>query len=214
MMEALKKVPAELASRVTTEYLADLILRGGATMLGDELAGDGLTEPERELLAAQVEDLQTLREQDEELFKLKLQEAIGLLGESRYFDPQQFGLQAQTAAKVAGAQQMREAERDAALRPGRGGMSAEDRRRAGLDVTARAQTAYAQGAESGQRQKLATYQAGLAALPTSGPTAGLQYSKNLMDMFGVANQRRQDARDSVGEWFGGLTGSRTAASIG
>jgi hypothetical protein len=123
-------------------------------------------------------------------------------------------MQAQARVQQAGAQQMREAERQAALRPGRAGMSAADQRRAGLDITARGQTAFAQGAESGQKQRLATYQAGLAALPTGGPTAGLQYSKNLMDMYGQADERRRQVQTDIGDFFGGITGTRKSASIG
>jgi hypothetical protein len=214
-MEALKGVPGEIAGRFTSsEALADMTLRAGASLLTGQLAGDGLSEEEQQLLQAQMADLQALREQDEELFKTKLQEAMGLLGEARYFDPAQFGMQAQTAVKVAGAQQQREVERQAALRSGRGGMSAADQRRAGLDVAARGQTAFAQGAESAQRQKLATYQAGLAALPTGGPTAGLQYSKGLMDMYGAADKRKKELEGDITDWFGGITGTRTASSIG
>jgi hypothetical protein len=214
-MEALKGVPGEIASRFTnSETLADMTLRAGASLLTGELAGDGLSEEEQQLLQAQMADLQALREQDEELFKTRLQEAMGLLGESRYFDPQQFGMQAQARVQQAGAQQQREVERQAALRPGSGGMSAADQRRAGLDITARGQTAFAQGAESGQKQRLATYQAGLAALPTGGPTAGLQYSKNLMDMYGAADKRKKELEGDITDWFGGITGTRTASSIG
>jgi hypothetical protein len=123
-------------------------------------------------------------------------------------------MQAQARVQQAGAQQMREAERQAALRPGRAGMSAADQRRAGLDVAARGQTAFAQGAESAQRQRLATYQAGLAALPSSGPTAGLQYSKGLADMYAQADDRRRQVQGDIGDWFGSITGARRATSIG
>jgi hypothetical protein len=93
-------------------------------------------------------------------------------------------------------------------------MSAADQRRAGLDITARGQTAFAQGAESGQKQRLATYQAGLAALPTGGPTAGLQYSKNLMDMYNTADARRRQVQTDMGDFFGGITGADTAKKTG
>jgi hypothetical protein len=210
-MDAMAAVPGEIAGRFSDpQVLADMTLRAGASLLTGQMAGDGLSEEEQQLLQAQMADLQQLRDQDEGLFRTRLQEAMGLLGEARYFDPTQFGMQAQTAVKVAGAQQMREAERQAALTPGRGGLSAADRRRAGLDITARGQTAFAQGAESGQRQKLATYQAGLSALPTGGPTQGLQYSQNLMDMYGEADRRRREAQRDAGDFFGNITGIANA----
>jgi osmotically inducible lipoprotein OsmB len=213
--EALKGLPGEIAGRFTSsEALADMTLRAGASLLTGQLAGDGLSEEEQQLLQAQMADLQALREQDEELFKTRLQEAMGLLGEARYFDPAQFGMQAQTAVKVAGAQQQREVERQAALRPGRAGMSAADQRRAGLDIAARGQTAYARGAESAQQQRMNTLQAGLAALPPSGPTAGLQYGQGLSNMYALADKRRREAQSDMGDWFGSITGTRKAESIG
>lgn len=213
--EALAGIPGEIAGRFSDPtVLADMTLRAAGSLLSGELAGDGLSPEEQELLQAQMTDLQNLREQDEELFKTRVQEAMGLLGEARYFDPAQFGFQAQAAVQRAGAQQLREAERAAALTPGRGQMSASDRRRAGLDIAARGQTAYAQGAESGQKQRLATYQAGLTALPAAGPTQGLTYSKNLMDMYGEADKRRRQVQGDIGDFFGSLTGTKKAASIG
>jgi hypothetical protein len=214
--EALKGVPGEIAGRFSDpKVLADITLRAGASLLTGQLAGDGLSEEEQQLLQAQMADLQTLREQDEELFRTRLSEAMGLLGEARYFDPAAFGMQAQARVQQAGAQQMREAERAAALRQGGAGtLTASEQRRAGLDVAARGQTAYAQGAESAQKQRLATYQAGLAALPTAGPTAGLTYGKGLMDMYGQADKRRRQVQEDMGDWFGSLTGDRKAASIG
>ena len=196
------------------QVLADMTLRAAGSLLSGQLAGDGLSPEEQQLLEAQMTDLQNLREQDEELFKTRVQEAMGLLGEARYFDPQQFGFQAQAAVQRAGAQQMREAERQAALTPGRGQMSASDRRRAGLDIAARGQTAFAQGAESGQKQRLATYQAGLTALPAAGPTQGLTYSKNLMDMYSEADKRKRQVQGDIGDFFGSLTGVDTAKKTG
>lgn len=221
--QAMAEVPGEIAGRFSDPtVLADMTLRAAGSLLTGQMAGDGLTPQEQQLLEAQMADLQQLREQDVELFNTRVQEAMGLLGEARYFDPAQFGFQAQAAVQRAGAQQMREAERAAALTPGRGQMSASDRRRAGLDIAARGQTAFAQGAESGQKQRLATYQAGLAALPNAGPSAGLTHSKNLMAMYGEAENRRREAQRDAGDFFGDImgvanarrTGDRKPASIG
>jgi hypothetical protein len=213
--EALAAMPGEIANRFSDpKQLADMTLRAGASLLTGQLAGDGLSPEEQQLLQAQMQDLQSLREQNEELFKTRVQEAMNLLGEARYFDPEKFGFQAQAAIKVAGAQQLREAERAAALRPGQAGISEADRRRAGLDITARGQTAYLGAADAAQRQRMLTYQSGLAALPQSGPTSGLQYAGNLMEMYDAANKRKKDLETSMGSWFGGITGENKAASIG
>lgn len=213
--EALKAVPGAIADKFKDpSALADMTLRAGASILSGQLAGDGLSGEEQQLLQAQIADLEMLREQNEELFRTRVEEAMALLGEARYFDPQQFGFQAQAAVKVAGAQQLREAERAAALQPGRTGMSAADARRAGLDITARGQTAYLGAADQAQQQRLRTYQAGLAALPTSGPTAGLQYSQNIAAMYDTADRRRRQLQEDIGGWMGSITGQQNASQIG
>jgi hypothetical protein len=213
--EALKAVPGAIAEKFKDPAaLADMTLRAGASILSGQLAGDGLSGEEQQLLQAQIADLEMLREQNEELFRTRVEEAMALLGEARYFDPQQFGFQAQAAVKVAGAQQLREAERAAALQPGRTGMSAADARRAGLDITARGQTAYLGAADQAQQQRLRTYQAGLTALPTSGPTAGLQYSQNIAAMYDTADRRRRQLQEDIGGWMGSITGQQDARDSG
>lgn len=213
-MDAVAKVPGEVAAKFSDpKILADMTLRAGAALLGDAMAGDGLSDEEQQLLNAQVADLKALRERDEELFKIKLEEAMGLIGEARYFNPEQFGLQAQARVQVAGAQQQREAQRAAALQPGRGGYSAADERRAGLDVTARGQTAYLQGAEGAQRQRMAGIQAGLAALPSS-PTGALQYSSGLMTQYQKAMDQAAKARRDAGGFFGDIFGVQVAGQRG
>lgn len=214
-MSALSKLPGEIAAKFADpKVLADMTLRAGASILTGQLAGDGLSPEEQQLLRAQTQELQQLRERDEELFQIRLREAQELLGEARYFDPERYGLQEQARMQVAGAQQQRETQRAAALQPGRMGMSAADERRAGLDITARGQTAYLQGAEAAQRNRLATYQAGLGALPTQGPGQVLNYGSNLSNMYADAERRRREAQNSIGQLFGSITGRQDAQSLG
>lgn len=214
-LDAVSKVPSAIAAKFTDpKTLADLTLRAGASILTGQLAGSGLSPEEQQLLDAQVADLQNLRQQDQALFKTKLETAMGLLGEARYFDPVQYGMQASNATKVAGAQATREAQRSASMRPGGQGFTAADERRAGLDTTAKAQTAYLQGSESAQRNRLSTYTAGLNALPAA-PTAGLSYSNNLMNMYAAANKRKDELQKQIGGFVGSLTQpQRDPASIG
>jgi hypothetical protein len=213
---AVRDIPATIASKFSDpKVLADMTLRAGASLLTGQFAGSGLSEEEQQLLQQQTQSLELLRQQDEELFRTRLNEAMELLGEAKYFDPERYGLQAQNAVKVAGTDQLREAQRAAALREGRGGgMSEADTRRAGLDITARGQTAYLSAAEQAQRQRLSTYQAGLQALPRSAPSAGLQNNQSLAAMYDTANQRKRELQEDIGGWFGSLTGQSQAKSLG
>ena len=212
-MDAVRGMPGEVAAKFSDpKTLADMTLRAGAALLGDAMAGDGLSDEEQRLLDAQVADLQALRERDEEMFKLRLQGAMDLIGEARYFDPQQFGLQAQARVQVASAQQQREAQRAAQLQPGRG-YSEADARRASIDTTAAGQTAYLQGAESAQRQRMAGLQAGYAALPPS-PSAALQYSAGLMTQYQQAMNRAAQERRDAGGFFGDIFGVQVAGQRG
>lgn len=214
-MEALKSVPTAIAQKFSDpNALADLTLRAAGQLAGSAMAGDGLSAEERSLLNAQVQDLQRIREQDESLFRTRVEQAMAFLGEAKYFDPQYFGLKAQQEVQLAGAQQMREAERAAALTPGRGGMSAADVRRAGLDITARGQSAYLRGAEGAQQQRLQAYQSGLAQLPQQAPSQTMGLSSTLMNQYAEADRRRRELAGDIGDFFGSLTGTRQATTIG
>jgi hypothetical protein len=211
--DALGSAGREIADKFSDpKVLADLTLRAGASLLTGQIAGDGLSREERQLLQAQMQDLQSLRERDAEAFKTRMNEALGLIGEARYFDPEEFGLRAQARVQVAGAQQQREAQRAAALQPGGRGYSAADQRRAGLDITSKAQTAFLQGSDQAQRQRLATMQAGLSALPTGGPAGALSYGSTLMGMYSEADKRRRQEEQDIGSWFRGITGENTSTS--
>jgi hypothetical protein len=211
--DAIKGAGREVYAKFSDpKVLADLTLRAGASLLTGQIAGDGLSREEQQLLQAQMQDLQTLRERDSEAFRTRMNEALGLIGEARYFDPEEFGLRAQARVQVAGAQQQREAQRAAALQPGGRGYSAADQRRAGLDITSKAQTAFLQGSDQAQRQRLATMQAGLSALPTGAPTASLNYGSTLMDMYSNADKRRRQEEQDIGSWFRGITGENTSTS--
>ncbi len=214
--DVLKTIPTALANSFTNDPArqADMLLRAAGQLAGSQLAGDGLTDPERQLLEAQVADLQQIREQDEELFRTRVESAMSFLGEAKYFDPEYFGLRAQREVQIAGAQQMREAERAAALTPGRGGLSAADVRRGGLDITARGQSAYLRGAESAQQQRLQAYDQGLAQLPREAPSRTMGLSQDIAAQYAEAEKRRREIAGDIGDFFGSLTGTRQATSIG
>jgi hypothetical protein len=190
---------------------ADLFLRAAGQIAGSQIAGDGLSDEERTLLNQQVEELQQLRTTNQELFNQRLQEAQNIIGESKYFDPSYFGLQSERAVKTAGSR----AKRDALGKFGsqRAGLRRAEERRFDLGLATGSQTAYLQGADAAQQNKLRTQAAGISALPTSGPAAGLQYGSYVGGLYDAADRRRRQAAGDIGDLFGSFTGGRMATSV-
>lgn len=160
--EAIKQVPGQLAAKFRDpQVLADMTLRAGAQIAGSALAGSGLSEEEQQLLNQQTEELRALKTSNEELFRQRLQAAQDMIGESRYFDPEFFGLQSARRTQTAAAR---------ASAAGTRGMTGERRRAeerryalaSGRDVG----TAYDAGYSTGVQGRLQTRQAGLSALPS------------------------------------------------
>lgn len=200
-LQALKQVPSAIAAKFSDpRILADLTLRAAGQLAGSAIAGEGLTPEEQKLLAAQTEDLKRLREQNEELFKIRLQEAQNLLGDAKYFDPEYFGLQSARRAQIVGAQAAR-----AGLRGLTGDAYTAEKRRYDLDTARNMGTAYHQGYQYGLSNYLQTKQTGLNMLPSSYPSYSADYisTYNLYDR--AANRRRQQQQD-IGTLFGSLTG--------
>jgi hypothetical protein len=189
-----------------------LFLRAAGQIAGSAIAGDGLSDEERALLNQQTAELRQLRETNQDLFNQRLQEAQSMLGESRYFDPSYFGLQSERAVKTAGSRAKREAL--GKFGPQRAGLRAAEERRFDLGLATGSQTAYLQGADSAQQNKLRTQTAGLSAMPTSGPMGALQYGQYVGGLYDAADRRRRQAAGDIGDLFGSFTGGRQAASNG
>jgi hypothetical protein len=191
---------------------ADLFLRAAGQLAGSAIAGDGLSDEERTLLNEQTAELRQLRETNQDLFNQRLQEAQNMLGESRYFDPSYFGLQSERAVKTAGSRAKREALGKFGSQ--RAGLRRAEERRFDLGLATGGQTAYLQGADAAQQNKLRTQQAGINALPTSGPAAGLQYGQYVGGLYDAADRRRRQAAGDIGDLFGSFTGGQQASSNG
>jgi hypothetical protein len=191
---------------------ADLFLRAAGQLAGSAIAGDGLSDEERTLLNEQTAELRQLRETNQDLFNQRLQEAQNMLGESRYFDPSYFGLQSERAVKTAGSRAKREALGKFGSQ--RAGLRRAEERRFDLGLATGGQTAYLQGADAAQQNKLRTQQAGINALPTSGPAAGLQYGQYVGSLYDAADRRRRQAAGDIGDLFGSFTGGQQASSNG
>jgi len=206
--EAIKRVPGEVADRFSDpEVLADATLRAAGSLAGQASAGQGISDEERELIEAQKRDLEILREQNQEAFRDRLEAARGILGEARYFDPQYFGLSAQQDVQMRAAQQQRESAREAALQPGRAGLSVGESRRGQLGANVAGQSAYLQSAEQARRQGLETYQAGLNALPNPSSYSTLASTQGVQNMLASAREEREQAEREAGQFFGSILGA-------
>jgi hypothetical protein len=207
--------PAQVAPATLSEALkqkltnpsnqADLVLRAAGQLVGSAIAGDGLSDEEKALVAEQKKELESLRTTNKALFDQKIQQALEFAGESRYFDPETFGLRAARQVQAAGARAKAEGLRGIGSR--RAGLRQAEARRYDLGTSTGAQTAYLQGMDMAEQNKLRVKQAGLSAIPNVGPEASnMQYASYLGNMYDSADRRRRAAAGDIGDLFGGFTG--------
>lgn len=187
---------------------ADMVLRAAGQLAGSAIAGQGLSDEEQQLLAQQKAELEQLRTTNQDLFQQRLAAAQNLLGESRYFDPEYFGGQSLKAYQTAAGR----AERDVlrGISPSRSALRTGEERRFALQRSAGGQTAYLQGADVAQQNRIRTTQAGLGAFPTGGPTAALSYGNYIGQIYDAAERRRRQAAGDIGDLFGTFTGTPMA----
>jgi hypothetical protein len=199
-VEALRQVPANIATKFQDpKVLADLTLRAGGMLAGSLAAGDGLSPEEQKLLAAQTEELRRAQTENVTLFNQRLQQAQELAGESRYFDPEYFGLRSARQQQVAGAQ-----AKQAGLRGLTSAQRTSEARRYDLDTARNTGTAFDTGFGTGVSGRLQTRQAGLTAMPGSFPTSDAGYS-SLYNAYGNAATRRTQQAEDIGGLFDSIT---------
>jgi hypothetical protein len=178
--------------------LADMTLRAAGQLAGSALAGSGLSSEEEALLGQQTEELRQLQQTNQALFNQRLEQAQNLMGESKYFDPEYFGLQSARRAQTQGA---------VAKRAGLRGLTGERReseaRRFDIESGRRTGTAYDTGFQSAISPRLQTQQAGLAGMPGYMPYQTPAISAQLGAQ-GVARQRRAEDREGIADLFGPL----------
>lgn len=200
-MDALSKVPSTIASRFSDpNALADLTLRAAGQLAGSAIAGDGLSSEEKQLLDAQTAELRNLQTQNAGLFNQKLEQAQALIGESKYFDPEYFGLQRARRTQVAGAR-----AKQAGLRGLTGGAREAEGRRFDLATGRDTGTAYDVGYGTAVGGRLQTQQAGLSAFPSAYPSSFGDYA-NLSRAYGAASDRSTRQAEGIGNLFGSITG--------
>ena len=192
--------------------IAELTQRAAGMLAGSALSDEGLSDEQRDLVRAQANELRQLQASNEGLFQQRLSEANEILGGAKYYDPNYFGLQAQQATTTAIERQRQEALRG--ISPQRAGLRESTARRYALEGATRGQTAYLQGADTAARNRISATQAGLAALPTSGPAPYNTGSSNYQQMLSTAEDQRRRAQEDIGKLFGSFTGGSAATSQG
>lgn len=200
-IEAIKQAPSEMVAKFSDpRQLADLTLRAAGQLAGSLVAGDGLTDEERQLLDAQRQELEYLQANNEALFQQRLSEAQKLLGEARYFDPQYFGLQAASEAQISGARQREAALAD--VDPRRAGLRSAEERRANLDIGRDVAAAYSRGFGTGVEQQTRLRQAGLDALPAGAPqTYTSSAGQQVANTFETARRNRAQTQQDIGSFI-------------
>ena len=203
--EAIRAVPGTIAAKFSDpKALADLTLRAAGSIAGSLASGDGMSDQEKQLLQAQTDELRKLQESNKALFDQKLQAAQDLIGESKYFDPEYFGLQRARRAQLAGAK-----AKQAGLRGLTGSRRESEERRLDLATGRDTGTAFDQGFLGGLSGRMQTAQAGLTAMPAY-PSADTGFS-NLRAAYEAADKRRRGAQSDFAKLYGSFTGASTAS---
>jgi len=203
--DAIKAVPGELKAKFSDpKALADMTLRAAGSLAGSLSAGDGMSDQEKQLLQAQTDELRALQVSNKALFDQKLQAAQDLIGESKYFDPEYFGLQRARKAQLAGAKAKR-----AGLRGLEGSRRASEERRFDLATGRDTGTAFDQGFGAGIEGRTQTLQAGLSMMPGMQTGYGSDY-KNIYDQYTAADRRSKERAQGIGDLFGSFVGTSKA----
>jgi hypothetical protein len=208
-MDALRQVPDVVAAKFKDpKALADMTLRAAGQLAGSAIAGDGLSDQERALLQAQTDELRMLQQTNQALFNQRLEQAQSLIGESKYFDPEYFGLQRARREQLAGTK-----AKAAGLRGLEGPRRESEARRYDLATARNVGTAYDQGYMQGVGGRLQTMQAGLSMMPSGFPSSMGDYT-NLRGAYGSAATRARQTQQDIGDLFGSVTGRTQSQARG
>jgi hypothetical protein len=204
----LSRTGSAIAGQLTDpKALADVTLRAAGQLAGSAVAGTGLSREEKRLLDAQTTELGRLRQENEGLFRQRLEQAQALLGEAKYFDPEYFGLQSARRAQIAGG-----AAKRAGLRGLQGNARTAESRRYDLATARNVGTAFDTGYGVGVQGRLGTMQAGLSAMPSQFTSSSSEFGA-LRGAYADATGRRRQTQQDIGSLFGSLTGRKESRSV-
>lgn len=206
-LATLRTAGREVVSKFTDpKAIADMTLRAAGQLAGSALAGSGLSPEEQKLLAAQAADLQELKNTNQELYNLRLEQAKAILGEAA----RDYGFETESQARARGVGLTTAAVRGLTGERRRTELARQRRARAEEIATGRAR-----GELMTAQQTQAARQAGLGALPVAGPQATtMAYRSGLMGDYAEAERRRLAASEASGQFFGGLYGKPQAGLMG
>ena len=197
---------AIVAKFTDPKAIADMTLRAAGQLAGSALAGSGLSPEEQKLLAAQAADLQELKNTNQELYNLRLEQAKAILGEAA----RDYGFETESQARARGAGLTTAAVRGLTGERRRTELARQRRARAEEIATGRTR-----GELMTAQQTQSARQAGLAALPGGGPQSATMLARsNLMSDYAEAERRRREASEQSGQFFGGLYGKPQAGLMG
>ena len=177
-------------------------MRLGMQMAGSLASGPAMSPEEQRLMDMQTAELQRVSQQNQLYEAERANAARKLMGESEYFNPEYYGGMSQKAYQVAAGR----AEDDALRKYSSLNENARESeaRRLALSRAAGGQTAYLQGADAGEQNRIRTFQAGANLLPTSTSTSAMSGFSPLMTAYDNAyNRQRQQAGD-VGTLYGSI----------
>ena len=190
------------------ENVSEFATQGAKYAVGALAAGDGMNSAQEAMLREQRQMARNATQANEAMFNTRRDEALKLVREADYFDPEYMGLQRARDAQLRGAR-----SKTAGLRGLDAGSRTAEARRYDLNNTRNTGTAYDQGYQSGVTARNQTRTAGLSQLPTS-------YQTNMSDYTGVgtaydeADKRRRQMSEDIGNLFGDFSGSKNAKSVG
>lgn len=189
------------------ENISNMALEGGKYVAGSLAAGSGMDSAQEAALRMQRQELKRAQQANEAAYATRRDEALKLINEANYFDPDYMGLQRARDAQLQGAR-----AKQAGLR----GLNASTRQAEGrrYDLgTARATgSAYDEGYQTGVTSRNQTRAAGLAALPT-GYNVTTPYTAMSAAYADAERQRNQRAED-IGRLFGDFSGKRRSEELG
>jgi hypothetical protein len=167
-----------------------------------------MTSAEEAMMRAQRQEMKRAQEANDAIFNTRRDEALKLINEANYYDPEYMGLQSARQEQLRGAR-----SKQAGLRGLNTPARTAEARRYDLGTSRNTGTAYDSGYQRGVQQRTATRAAGLAQLPPGYQTTTADYTALAGRMDQAEERRRQRARD-IGNLFGDFSGSREAQSTG
>lgn len=196
------------SNATSPEAVSEFATQGAKYAAGALAAGDGMNSAQEAMLREQRQMARNATQQNEAMFNTRKEEALKLVREADYFDPEYMGLQRARDAQLRGAR-----AKTAGLRGLDAGSRLAEGRRFDLNTTRNTGTAYDSGYQTGVTSRNNTRVAGLSQLPTSFQTNMSDYA-NVGQAYDDADRRRREMSEDIGTLFGDFSGARNAKSGG